>query len=185
MSGHIVTYTGKAIEPLNPDPALIDIEDIAHALSNCCRFCGHVRRFYSVAQHSVMVSRIVPHEHALAGLLHDASEAYLSDIARPIKQQPEFGTVYKAAETRLMCAISEKFGTEWPLPPSVKRADEILLRTEQRDLMPDLLRFEGDEYLDERISPWGPSWAKYEFLQQYARLTGEAVPIPVIVGGET
>lgn len=177
MSGHIITYTGKLIEPLNPDPALICIEDIAHALSNCCRFCGHVKSFYSVSQHSVYVSRIVPPEHALVGLLHDASEAYLSDIARPIKQQPEFGTVYKAAEERLMLAIARAFAFEWPMPAEVHRADTILLRTEQRDLMPpspDLLAYEG-EFLDDRIRTWGPTWAEFEFLGRYRALTVPAV----------
>jgi uncharacterized protein len=175
VSGHIVTYTGKAIEPLNPDPALIDIRDIAHALGNVARFCGHTRTLYTVAQHSVLVSRNVPPEHALVGLLHDASEAYLSDIARPIKQQPEFGTVYKAAEERLMHAIGEALGFDWPPPACVKRADEMLLRSEQRDLMPDLLRFEGDEYLPEPINPWPPEFAKFMFLCRYAAVR-EAVP---------
>lgn len=177
MSSHIMTYTGKLIEPLNPDPALIDIQDIAHALSQVCRFCGHTSSFLSVAQHSVLVSRIVPPEYALVGLLHDASEAYLSDIARPIKQQPEFGTVYKAAEEKLMLAISEAFGFAWPMPPAVKLADEILLRTEQRDLMPpspDLLAYEG-EFLDGKISTWGPSWARYEFMLRFESLKSAPV----------
>lgn len=175
VSGHIITYTGKLIEPLNPDPALIDIVDITHALSNCCRFCGHVRTFYSVAQHSVLASRIVPVKHALTALLHDASEAYLSDIASPIKQQPEFGTVYKAAEERLMHAIAETFGIDWPMPHAVKRADMVLLRTEQRDLMPsspDLRSYRG-EFTDP-IKPWRPTWAKAEFMWRYQELTEAA-----------
>lgn len=173
MDGAIVTYTGKAIEPLNPDPALICIEDIAHSLSNVCRFTGHTRFFYSVAQHSVLASRMVPHEHALTALLHDASEAYLSDFARPIKQQPEFGDVYRVIEERLMLAIVVRFGIEWPMPPAVKHADEVLLRTEQRDLMPPLLRFPGDEYLDEKIAPWPPSHAELAFRHRFDRLTIE------------
>ena len=177
MTGHIMTYTGKLIEPLNPDPALIVIEDIAHALSQVCRFTGHTRHFLSVAQHSVLASRIVPPELALTALLHDASEAYLSDIARPIKQQPEFGTVYKAAETRLMYVIAERFGFAWPMPDAVHVADEILLRSEQRDLMPpspDLLAYDGP-WLDERIRSWGPTWAEFEFLGAYRKLTSEPV----------
>lgn len=174
MTGHIVTYTGKAIEPLNPDPALICIEDIGHALSNCCRFTGHVRQFYSVAQHSYYASCIVPAELELCALLHDASEAYLSDIARPIKAQPEFGEVYKAAEERLMHAIAERFSIPWPMPAEVREADGILLRSEQRDLMPDLLRFEGDDYLPFTIEPWLPARAKTKFLLRYFDLTGAA-----------
>lgn len=172
-AGHIITFTGRMMNPLDPKPSDIDILDIAHALSNCCRFCGHVRSFYSVAQHSVLVSRIVAPEHALIALMHDASEAYLSDIARPIKQQPEFGDVYKAAEERLMLAIGERFGFDWPMPPEVHVADEILLRSEQRDLMPpspDLLSYEG-ALLGETIRSWGPTWAEFEFLGAYRKLT--------------
>lgn len=174
-SGYIVTYTGAQIEPLNPDPAQLHILDIAHALSNVCRFTGHTRAFYSVAQHCVHVSEIVPAEHALCGLLHDASEAYLSDIARPVKHQPEFGVVYKAAEERLMLAIAERFALEWPMPAEVKRADEVLLRSEQRDLMPNLRRFGGAEYLPYKIEPWTPQLAEQVFLYQYAALSGVAV----------
>jgi hypothetical protein len=173
VTGHIITYTGKLIEPLSPDSSLICIEDIAHALSNCCRFCGHVRRFYAVAQHSVLVSQIVPPELAFVGLMHDASEAYLSDIASPIKRQPEFGYAYKVAETRLMHAIAERFGFEWPPPREIHRADKIALRSEQRDLMPpspDLLAYKG-EFLDERIRTWTPTRAEFEFLGAYRRLT--------------
>jgi 5'-deoxynucleotidase YfbR-like HD superfamily hydrolase len=81
----IQTYQGGCFEPFNPHPDQIHIRDIAHALALTCRFTGHCLDFYSVAQHSVMVSQIVSHKHALAGLLHDASEAYLTDVASPIK----------------------------------------------------------------------------------------------------
>lgn len=171
MTGHIATYTGIAIEPLNPDWALISIEDIAHALSNSCRFTGHVRDFYSVAQHSVLASLAVSPENALTALLHDASEAYLSDIARPIKLQPGFGEVYKEAEQRLEQAIAERFGLEWPWPAEVKWADNMLLRTEQRDLMPDTFRHEGEDYLPTPITPWLPREAEVRFLARFNELT--------------
>ncbi|MFG0247924.1 MAG: phosphohydrolase, partial [Phycisphaeraceae bacterium JB051] len=76
----IQTYTGKAFYPLREDPGIIDIRDIAHALSLQCRFNGHCSDFYSVAQHSVHVSEVVPQAFALWGLLHDAAEAYMSDL---------------------------------------------------------------------------------------------------------
>lgn len=170
-SGSIVTYSGATIEPLHPDAERIHIEDIAHALGNLCRFTGHVRNFYSVAQHSVIASEIVPPEHALAGLLHDASEAYLADISRPVKMQAEFGDTYKRYEARLEAVIALRFGLDWPWHESVKRADEILLRTEQRDLMPDVLRFPGDEYLDGTIKTWSPSRAKQQFMLRFRHLT--------------
>src|SRR5690242_720613 len=115
-SGQIRTYTGRAFSPLDPNPDDIVIEDIAHALSLNCRFTGHVRWHYSVAQHSVLCSEIVPSEYALTALLHDASEAYLSDIARPIKQQPDFGDTYLRYEGALERAIAERFSLDYPFP---------------------------------------------------------------------
>lgn len=165
--GRIVTYSGVAIDPLNPDPDLLQIEDIAHALSNVCRFTGHVRHFYSVAQHCLLCSQIVPERFALEALLHDASEAYLSDIARPLKRQPEFGDFYKAAEQRLERAIALRFLLTYPWPQAVKRADDVLLRTEQRDLMPNLLRWRGTNYLAETIKPWSPEKAEQRFRKRY------------------
>lgn len=104
----IQTYTGKAFDPFNPDPAKINIEDIAHSLANQCRFNGHTRQFYSVAQHCVEVaSRVRPEQQALA-LLHDASEAYLSDLPTPIKYKPEF-EFYRKAEELLQDTIYERF----------------------------------------------------------------------------
>src|SRR5271156_4912831 len=82
-SAWIQTFTGKKFYPFNPKPQDIDIRDIAHALSNICRFTGHTKRFYSVAEHSRNVAKLVPAHMKLQALLHDASEAYLCDIARP------------------------------------------------------------------------------------------------------
>lgn len=168
--GLIATYSGRVINPLDPDPAAIVIEDIAHALSNSCRFTGHVKKFYSVAEHSVRVSNILPPELALTGLLHDASEAYLSDMARPVKAQPAFGDIYKKFEAQLEEVIAGVFGLTYPFPPKVKEADTILLRTEQRDLMPPTFRHEGAEYLDHTIEPWSPEDAEVRFLERYAQL---------------
>ena len=128
----IQTWTGKAFRPLQPDPGSIDIRDIAHALSLLCRFNGHCHQFYSVAQHSVAISHVVPAEDALWGLLHDAAEAYVSDLPRPVKRQvPDF----VAFEDRLLETIMAHYGLPWPMPAAVKQADDILLATEQRDLM--------------------------------------------------
>lgn len=178
--GFIVTYSGEIIEPLNPNLDAINIEDIAHSLANQCRFTGHVRKFYSVAEHSVRVAKWILFTEKeelnfgnwtpMQGLLHDASEAYLADIARPVKQQPEIGVFYKAAEERLEKTIAEKFGYDFPYAPIVKRADQVLLRSEQRDLMPDRLRFPGEEYLDYTIYPWSPELAEAHFLTLYEEL---------------
>src|SRR4051812_31750950 len=84
---YIQTYSGTEFWPLSPKAADVKLIDIAHALSNKCRFAGHCREFYSVAQHSVLVSRQLPDEFKLWGLLHDAGEAYFADIPNPIKIQ--------------------------------------------------------------------------------------------------
>jgi uncharacterized protein len=128
--GHwIGTFTGKQFHYLNPKPEEIDIIDIAHALSLNCRFCGHTKKFYSVAQHSVFVARFTK-DH-LAGLLHDASEAYLHDLPRPIKNDFE---KYRDFEDTIQNAINKKFGIDTNTD-DVKDADNRMLSTEARDLM--------------------------------------------------
>lgn len=173
--GAIRTYTGRAFEPLNPDPDAIVIEDIAHALANNCRFTGHVRWHYSVAQHSVHCSYLVPDELALTALLHDASEAYLSDIARPIKSQPEFGDVYLRYEKGIEEAIAARFGIVYPYPREVKDADNLMLVTEARDLMygtrgwvKELQEIEPSQ--DFNIEKWTPEEAEAIFLDRYRKL---------------
>src|SRR5690242_9250814 len=174
VSGYIRTYTGLYIEPLNPDPESIVIEDIAHALSNNCRFTGHVREFYSVGQHSVLASEVVLPKNALTALLHDASEAYLSDFARPIKQQPGFGETYREVEDLLMQAIAERFEIDWPVPEEVHYADNLLLVTEARDLMHGTADW-SPEYqaitpLPYRITSWEPRKTEHRFLSRYYEL---------------
>lgn len=165
----IVTFTGRVIEPLNPDPARICIEDIAHSLANQCRFTGHAKEFYSIAQHSVLVSFQCDPEDALWGLLHDASEAYLADIARPVKKFTSWGSDYLTAEDNLMETVVAAFDL-FPLymPSSVYQADNVLLRTEMRDLMPEVVSdtLPGDTLKGELIC-WPPDEAKQRFLDRY------------------
>ena len=165
----IQTWTGKPFRPLNPDPGSIDIRDIAHALSLLCRFNGHCNEFYSVAQHSLIISRVVPPQHALWGLLHDAAEAYISDLPRPVKRQvPDF----VAFEDRLLECIMQRYELPWPMPPEVKRADDVLLATEQRDLMVPPPRPWGlpAEPLPERIVPLSAPRAEAAFLARFDEL---------------
>ena len=169
--GWIATFSGHRITPLNPDPSDIFIEDIAHALANQCRFTGHVREFYSVAQHCVLASFIVAPGFELEALLHDGSEAYLADIARPIKNQPGFGDVYHAAEALLEQAISKRFGVPYPMSPEVKIADNLLLWAEMRDLMPNDPP-DGVDMYAETINPWLPGEAESRYLDRYEYLTG-------------
>lgn len=128
----IRTFTGKYVNVFDIDPELICIEDIAHGLSMQCRFGGHTSVFYSVAEHCINVSLMCAYGHELAGLLHDASEAYLLDIPRPIKQNlPK----YYEAEDNLMRVISKKFGFEYPLSKEVKQCDEIALKYEWENIV--------------------------------------------------
>lgn len=180
--GRIATYTGGSIAPLSPDPADIDIRDIAHALANQCRFTGHTRTFYSVAQHSVAVSELCSYRLALWGLLHDATEAYLADIARPIKRYAgEFGAAYTAVEDGLMAAIIERFGLEnvLPMPDDVKEADNIMLANEIRTLCAESPLYDGWETYPDvppmLLAPYMPSAAEELFLKRYELLTGGRV----------
>lgn len=180
----IMTFTGLYIEPLDLDPALIRVEDVAHHLSNLCRFTGAVRKFYSVGEHCVRVMRYVedaggtPVEvrHAL---MHDAQEYALIDIPRPLKSDPYFGKTYRGAEARCEVAVAERFGLESHRMPSIVReGDMVLLATERRDLLPPNGRWgilEGITPLDERIEPWTPTRAERRFLAEFHRLFEEAV----------
>jgi hypothetical protein len=170
--GWIATYSGTKITPLKPNPKDIHIEDIAHALANQCRFTGHVRKFYSVAQHCYLASTINPKEEALEKLLHDGSEAYLADIARPIKNVPEFGAVYLAAEAKLEQAIAKRFNLTWPWSPEVKRVDNLLLWAEMNQLMPNDPP-DGVEMYEKVIKPWTPAKAERMYLDRFHELAGE------------
>lgn len=167
--GVIRTYTGRYIRPLELKPSDIDYRDIAHALSNQCRFTGHTQSFYSVAQHCVLVASYLLQqttdlELMLAGLLHDASEAYLLDLAAPIKHSPGFEG-FREHEARIQTAIEQHFGLRAGILecPQIKHADEVLLRTELRDLM---LKSPapGLEVLPEGILPKEPRLAEHTFL---------------------
>lgn len=167
----ILTASGSYFNFLDLSGNHVCIADIANGLANCCRFSGQTRLFYSVAQHSVMVSRIVPAEYAMAGLLHDAAEAYLGDVVRPLKQLlPD----YRAIEKRIEADIFAKLGVPWPLPESVKRADRVMLATEQRDLMPphddEWALIAKVEPLPESIVPLSPADAREQFLYRYWEL---------------
>lgn len=128
------TYTGRRFYPLDPRPEDIHPIDIAVGLSNTARFNGHTKSFYSVAQYSVLVSLHVPDEYALAALLHDASEAYLGDVVRPLKYS-EAMAGYREVEVRLEEMIAQVFRLPWPMPACIKEADNRALATERRDIL--------------------------------------------------
>jgi hypothetical protein len=175
----ITTYRDHQLFPLDPDPNEIDIQDIAHALANNCRWTGHTKQFYSVAQHCVMVSNLVEPENALAGLLHDASEAYLSDISRPVKYS-EALEGYREVEARLERVINEKFGVPYPMTEDVKRADDMMLVAEgfylfnkPRQWVLDRLKAAGlDKPFVERFPCWPPVTAKAFYIKRFLELNG-------------
>lgn len=166
----IQTHTGRMIDPLNPRAEDIDIKDIAHALSNICRFTGHCEEFYSVADHSLRVSNECPRIDALWGLLHDAPEAYLGDMASPTKHNAAM-IAFREAEARLMDVICQRFGLLRQEPESVMRADRMLIRSEARDLMgnPQWCRDSGP-MLHYTIRPCSSAVARGAFLRRFDEL---------------
>lgn len=184
MSEWIQTYTGRKFYPLAPSIDDIFIEDIAHALSNICRFTGHCLSFYSVAQHSVMVSNrvevrsgtgVVDEQILLAewGLLHDSTEAYICDMARPVKRQI---AGYREIETRLEQCVAAKFGITPDIleHAAIKDVDLRMLATERRDLMappPEAwVDCEQVEPYPGRILPLTPIEAEVAFLSRWHAL---------------
>jgi hypothetical protein len=170
------TFTGQAFYPLDPRAEDIDPRDIAHALAMTCRYGGHVTRFYSVAEHCVLMSHAVPAEHALWALLHDAGEAYLSDVIRPIKRSAMMAE-YRHAEGRLMFVIGERFGLPTMEPPSeVGEADLRILLDERAALLspppqPWADYLEQMEPLGVRIEGRSPVDAERIYLERFNDLT--------------
>lgn len=166
---------GKWVYPLDLRPEDIDIRDIALSLSKQCRFIGHTKEFYSVAQHSVIVSKIVSPENALWGLLHDAAEAYIGDISRPVKKclQTVAPGALISLENGIEAAVAERFGLPWPMPAEVKHADIVAVFTEKRDLLhpTDLDWGRGPEPLQGKIIPWSWNIAFTKFMVRYHELT--------------
>jgi hypothetical protein len=167
----IQTFSGKRFTPTNPVIDDIVIEDIAHALSMQCRFSGHSSEFYSVAQHSVLVSYICDEADALWGLMHDASEAYLVDVPRPLKQSGKFGA-YMEFEANMQKAICQKFNLPLEEPASVKKADARLLATEAKDLMTPIRSdwVQAYEPLPFKIESLPPQEAKVLFMKRFVEL---------------
>lgn len=168
----MLTATGGIFYPLDPLASEVRIEDIAQALSQICRFGGHTPEFYSVAQHSVLVSHACDPADALWGLLHDASEAYLADIIRPVKRHI---VGYREAEARVMVAVCERFGLALEEPASVTIADGRVLGAEKRDILPHPPRvWDAPDPINDRITPWPREEAKHRFLARFAELEGGA-----------
>ncbi|NKI46368.1 phosphohydrolase [Pseudomonas fluorescens] len=163
----ILTHTGKHFDLLEPNVDMIDPRDISHALAHLCSFNGHTREFYSVAQHSCTVAELVPEEHKLAALLHNAPEAYLGAMTRPLKQWMH---TYHVLEEAVWQHVCKRFDIATALPSCIHLANLIALATERRDLMPsdpaiwDCLV--GIEPMVETIRPWPAAEARNTYHQR-------------------
>jgi uncharacterized protein len=163
----IMLRSGALFDFLDPWSSSFTIEDIAHGLSNICRYAGQCRKFYSVAEHSIYVSHVAQ-EFEYPALMHDAAEAFLGDITRPLKQLvPEF----KRIEAEVERVIFSRFGIEWPVPPEVKSADLKVLAAEQAQIMPlgtdQWARTSNIIPADILVENWCPELAKRKFLERF------------------
>lgn len=165
------TYTGRKFWPMDPRADEIDIRDIAHSLAMQCRYAGHCKRFYSVAEHSTLIARWLVGrngaETALWGLLHDASEAYLVDVPRPVKP---YLTGYKDAEALVMRRVCDRFGLAREMPAAVHAADERILADELVNLVRMDWHANHDNPLGVPMMYWSPAEAEVEFMATFDAL---------------
>lgn len=171
----IQTFTGRRVDPLAVRPINVAIEDIAHALSMLCRFNGHCKKFYSVAEHSVYVARLCEDAGIddpslpLCGLLHDATEAYMGDMTRPIKSLvPD----YRKVEHYNQLTIAHAFGLPGLYNGHVERIDHAILELECEQLMytPDGWHLPVKPWFNFEIECWTPEKAEFEFMANFQRL---------------
>lgn len=191
MKAEIVTYTGEVFDLLTPKPEMVRIEDIAHSLAYQCRYAGHTREFYSVAQHCVLMAENpdLPGD-PLKKLLHDAAEAYIGDMASPWKnllyvnnlESPSFDldifVPVRAFEKMIQKVIGAALGVDLALSAEVKESDIRMTATEIRDLMPIMpsgFRWGVDtsKPVKEVIDCWNPDLAEKIFLYMYTWLIEE------------
>lgn len=158
-----------------PEESDVTLDDLASALSNICRFSGHLPVFYSVAQHLVNTSRIVDPEFAFDALMHDTAEAFTNDLPTPLKWA---FPIFKTLEEKIEAAMAKKFGFNYPYPPEVKVADTEMLLLEKVYVKKDYrewphyvgIEFEH-QYDKVDLKPWQPCRAKREFLERFEELS--------------
>lgn len=172
---YVSTHAGKQFFFAHPAKSEIRLGDIAHSLSQICRFTGHTDQFYSVAQHSVLTSYLVDPQHALHALMHDAAEAYVGDVSMPLKTLlPDYKEIEKSVEK----AIFARFGLPEQIPEDIKHADLVMLATEKRDLMPNVTEdwaiLDNIVPMGRKIHPLRSHQAKTLFLERFVELSHEA-----------
>lgn len=170
IPGWMQTFSGQKFPLHEIDPAKLLIEDIAHALAFQCRYGGHAKIFYPVAYHCVLASQVAPEGFEYTTLMHDASEAYLVDIPRPIKK---LLPGYYEIENMLMAKIAEKFEFSWPLPPEVTYIDNAILSDEHEQVVSPMPGITAAEWgaphpkLGVNIVEVSPRQAEQMFLDRF------------------
>lgn len=174
----LTTFTGKDFYPLNPHRDEVDVLDIAHALGQMTRYTGHCM-FYSVAEHSVLVSRCVPEKDQLAGLLHDATEAYVADLSRPMKRAIGSHNEFFVIEEIVWNAVAKRFGVDVELPESVKIADLAICGLEREKLHPRAPEWDIPYPIPRHVGivGYGPTIAPLIFMNRFCELSGESFSI--------
>lgn len=173
MQNAILLESGEFYSYVNPEQNKWTIGDIALSLSNLCRYSGQVAKFYSIAQHSYLVSYAVDQKYALDGLLHDGVEAFMVDVPTPLKSLlPD----YKVLEAKHEAEMFGRFGLQYPMNEAVHKADRELLCAEVRDMKaahPHWDNWKLDVGHIPHIVPWTPYMANKMFLKRYYELTKE------------
>ncbi|QKD00040.1 hypothetical protein EB231_34750 [Mesorhizobium sp. NZP2298] len=165
------TFSARLFWPLDARQDEVHIEDVAHSLSLQCRFAGHCKQFYSVAEHSVLIANWIwwhgPAADALCGLLHDATEAYLVDMPRPVKRSlPE----YQRHEAALWKVIAARFGLPEVMPDVVHEADNRIIGDELVNMRPMAWHAKHNDPLGVELQFWSPEQAEDAFLKTYVML---------------
>jgi len=169
----IHTFSGNKFYAFDPRPEDINIEDIAHALSLTCRYSGHCNKFYSVAEHSIILSRIVDPKFALEALLHDSPEAYLTDIPRPIKHMfKDYNLPFKELEDAIYKVIAEKYGANPEIPEEVHELDYHIVADEATVLFDPVPHWcQWYNPIGAKLACWDWERAEREFLRRFKELT--------------
>lgn len=174
-------FSGGVYFPCDPRADEMNIIDIAHHLSNQCRFAGASKHFLSTAEHSYLCSFVgdgiyTPQEQ-LEKLMHDGAEAYIQDMIRPLKYLPFFSVIYKMLERRNEVVMAKKYGLRYPFGPHVKHADEMICNLEMNH---NIARAHKGHLHDEmkvqsglRLHCWSPEHAEFMFLARFDDLLAQ------------
>lgn len=171
----IETFTGAKFYPLGALESEIDVLDIAHSLSNQCRYGGHTSSFYSVAQHSCLVAELVNSKYKMDALLHDATEAYLLDLPKPVKMcMPD----YEKFEEDLREVVCKTFNISYPIPKNVLDMDIVAACIEHENFFSDKFKEFYQTYTSlpipkMKLDPKTPLQSEKLFLSMYYFLDGK------------